>query len=44
MNILRAGKHCEGLCSDLLAVHQRKCTFGKMETFSRLASDKITNL
>jgi hypothetical protein len=32
------------LCGDLLAVHQRKCTLGKMETSSRLACDEITNL
>jgi hypothetical protein len=44
VNILRAGKRCEKLCGDLLAVHQRKCTLGKIETFSRLASDEITNL
>jgi hypothetical protein len=31
-------------CGDLLAVHQRKCTLGKMETSSRLASNEITNL
>jgi hypothetical protein len=37
---------CDGekLCGDLLVVHQRKCTLGKMETFSRLATDEITNL
>jgi hypothetical protein len=44
MNILRAGKHCENLCGDLLVMHQRKCTLGKMKTFSRLASDGITNM
>jgi hypothetical protein len=44
LNILRAGKCCEKLCCDLLVVHQRKCTLGKMETFSRFASDEITNL
>jgi hypothetical protein len=44
VNILRARKCCEKLCGDLLAVHQRKCTLGKMETFSRLASDEITSL
>jgi hypothetical protein len=44
VNILQAGKHCEKLCGDLLAVHQRKCTWGKMETISHLASDEITNL
>jgi hypothetical protein len=44
VNILRARKHCEKLCGDLLAVHQMKCALGKMETFSRLASDEITNL
>jgi hypothetical protein len=32
------------LCGDLLAVHQRKCTLSKIETFSRLASDEITNM
>jgi hypothetical protein len=31
-------------CGDLLAVHQRKCTLGKMESSSRLASDEIANL
>jgi hypothetical protein len=25
------------LCGDLLTVHKRKCTLGKMETFSHLA-------
>jgi hypothetical protein len=44
VNILWAGKHCEKLCDDLLDVHQKKCTLGKMETFSHLASDEITNL
>jgi hypothetical protein len=44
VNILRAGKRCEGLCGYLLAMHQRKCTLGKIETFSRLASVEITNL
>jgi hypothetical protein len=43
MNILQAEKYCEKLCGDLLVVHQRKCTLGKMETFSDLASDQITN-
>jgi hypothetical protein len=43
VDVLRAGKHYERLCGDLLAVHQRKCTLGKMETSSRLASDEITN-
>jgi hypothetical protein len=44
LDVLRAGKHCEKLCGDLLVVHQRKCTLGKMETSSRLASDEITNV
>jgi hypothetical protein len=44
VNILWARKCYERLCGDPLAVHQRKCTLGKMETFSRLASDEITNL
>jgi hypothetical protein len=44
VDVLRAGKHCERLCRDLLAMHQSRCTLGKMETPSRLASDKITNL
>jgi hypothetical protein len=26
VDVLRAGKCCEKLCGDLLAVHQRKCT------------------
>jgi hypothetical protein len=41
---LWSGKHCERLYGDLLIVHQRKCTLGKMENFSHLASDEITNL
>jgi hypothetical protein len=44
VNILWAGKHCEKLCGDLLAVHQRKSMLGKIETFSHLANDKIINL
>jgi hypothetical protein len=44
VDVLWAGKCCERTCGDLLAVHQRKCTLGKMETFSRLASDEITDL
>jgi hypothetical protein len=44
VDILQAKKHCERLCGDLLAVHQRKCTLGKMETFSHLGRDEITNL
>jgi hypothetical protein len=44
VDVLWAGKRCEKLCGDLLAVHQTKCTLGKMETSSRLASDEITNL
>jgi hypothetical protein len=44
VDVLRAGKHCEKVCGDLLAVHQRKCTLSKMETSSHLASDEITNL
>jgi hypothetical protein len=43
-DILRARKRCERLCGDLLAMHQRKCTLGKIETFSHLASDEITDL
>jgi hypothetical protein len=35
---------CDFRSGDLLAIHQRKCTLGKMETFSRLASDEVTNL
>jgi hypothetical protein len=31
---LWAGKSCEKLCGDLLAVHLRKCMMGKMETLS----------
>jgi hypothetical protein len=31
---LRAGKICEKLCGDLLAIHLRKCMMGKMETLS----------
>jgi hypothetical protein len=44
VNILRAGKRCEKLCGDLLVVQQRKCTLGKLKTFSRLAGDEMTNL
>jgi hypothetical protein len=44
VDVLWAGKYYEKLCGDLLVVHQRKCTLGKMETSSRLASDEITNL
>jgi hypothetical protein len=44
VDVLWAGKCCEKLCGDLLVVHQRKCTLGKMETSSRLARDEITNL
>jgi hypothetical protein len=44
VNILWAGKRCEKLCDDLLDVHQKKCTLGKILTFSHLASDEITNL
>jgi hypothetical protein len=44
VDVLRVGKRCERVCGDLLAVHQRKYTLGKMETSSRLASDEITNL
>jgi hypothetical protein len=44
VDVLRAGKRCERLCGDLLAVHQRNYALGKMETFSRLASDEITDL
>jgi hypothetical protein len=44
VDVLWAGKHYERLCADLLAVHQWKCTLGELETFSRLASDEITNL
>jgi hypothetical protein len=28
----RAGKYCERLCGDIMVVHQRKCTWGKMKT------------
>jgi hypothetical protein len=44
VDVLWARKYCERLCGDLLIVHQMKCTLGKMETSSRLASDEITNL
>jgi hypothetical protein len=30
VDVLRAGKCCERLCGDLLAVRQMKCTWGKM--------------
>jgi hypothetical protein len=32
VDVLWAEKCCEKLCGDLLAVHQRKCTWSKMET------------
>jgi hypothetical protein len=32
--VLRARKCCERLCGDLLAIHLRKCTLGKMERLS----------
>jgi hypothetical protein len=32
----------EKSCSDLLAIHQRKCIFGMMEIFSLPTGDKIT--
>jgi hypothetical protein len=44
VDVLWGGKCYKRLCGDLLALHKRKCTLGKMETFSRLASDEITNL
>jgi hypothetical protein len=44
VDVLRAVKCCERLCGDLLDMHQRNCSLGKMETFSRLARDEITNL
>jgi hypothetical protein len=44
VNILWAEKCCNRLYGDLLVVHKRKCTLGKMETLSCLVSDKITNI
>jgi hypothetical protein len=41
VNILWAGKHCERLCGDLLVVHLRKCTLGKMETLSHQPVGKV---
>jgi hypothetical protein len=32
----------EKSCSDLLAVHQRQCVFGKMEIFYSPSGDEIT--
>jgi hypothetical protein len=32
----------EKSCSDLLAIHQRQCIFGKMEIFLSPTDDKIT--
>ncbi len=32
----------EKSCSDLLAIHQRQCIFGKMEIFSSPTGDEIT--
>jgi hypothetical protein len=40
LDVLQAGKRYERLCGDLLVVHQRKCTLGKIETSNRLASDE----
>jgi hypothetical protein len=34
VNALRAAKHYERLCGDLIVVHLRKCTVRKMETLS----------
>jgi hypothetical protein len=34
VNVLQAKKCYERFCGDLLAVHLRKCTLGKMETLS----------
>jgi hypothetical protein len=34
VDVLHAGKRCERLCGDLLAVHLRKCMLGKTETLS----------
>jgi hypothetical protein len=34
VDVLWAGKSCEKLCGDLLAVHLTKCMMGKMETLS----------
>jgi hypothetical protein len=44
VDVLWTRKCCERLRGDLLAMHQRKCILGKMETSSHLASDEITNL
>jgi hypothetical protein len=33
VNILWAGKCCERLCGDLLAMHQRNCTIGQIGDF-----------
>jgi hypothetical protein len=32
----------EKACSDLLAIHQRQCIFGKMEIFQSPTGDEIT--
>jgi hypothetical protein len=32
----------EKSCSDLLAIHQRQCIFGKMEIFKSPTGDEIT--
>jgi hypothetical protein len=34
VDVLRAGKICEKLCGNLLAIHLRKCMMVKMETLS----------
>jgi hypothetical protein len=40
---LRAGKCCEKLYGDLLAVHLKKCMMGKMETLShRRVTESLT--
>jgi hypothetical protein len=41
---LRAGKICEKLCGDLLAIHLRKCMMGKMETLSHRRVMESPNL
>jgi hypothetical protein len=35
-------KTIENSCSDLLAIHQRKCIFATMEIFLSQTGDKIT--
>jgi 5-enolpyruvylshikimate-3-phosphate synthase len=41
VDVLQAGKSCEKLCGDLLAVHLRNCMMSKMETLSHRPVGKV---